>query len=61
MLAYVMKLYTPAPTKVPHLQVPENRLEYAYQWCQAGGRHHPLHFSCFAYWIDQCETDGSDY
>jgi hypothetical protein len=59
---YIMKVkpYTPTPTNIPYLQVPENRLELAYNWYSKDWPH-PLNFPCFSHWINQCEGDGSDY
>jgi len=52
--------YTPIQSNLPYLKVPENRLNLAFNWYQ---RHedHPLNFPCYAYWIQLCENDGTDY
>lgn len=52
--------YTPIHSWIPHLQVPENRVHYAYNNYEAC-KDHPNTFACYAYWIQRCEIDGSDY
>lgn len=52
--------YTPHLSKIPYLQVPENRVRLAFDWYQRQ-KDHPLNFPCFAYWIQRCENDGTDY
>ena len=53
-------VYTPIQSKLAYLQVPENRLNLAYNWYKRQSEH-PLNFPCYSYWIQQCEGEGSDY
>ena len=57
---FILMTYTPIQSKLPYLQVPENRLNLAFDW-YSRQKDHPLNFPCYAYWIQQCENDGSDY
>jgi hypothetical protein len=59
-LIFILMTYTPIQSKLPYLQVPENRLNLAFNW-YSRQKDHPLNFPCYAYWIQQCENDGSDY
>lgn len=52
--------YIPQESKHPHLQVPENRAMYAFKWFDENSDN-PMIFAAFAYWIERCENDGSDY
>jgi hypothetical protein len=52
--------YTPIQSSIPYLKVPENRLNLAANWYNRQ-EDHPLNFPCFAYWIQRCENDGTDY
>jgi hypothetical protein len=51
--------YTPLPTKLPILSVPEYRVALAFYWYDEARR--PHNFLALYYWIDRCENDGSDY
>jgi hypothetical protein len=54
--------YTPLPTKLHLLKVPEYRVELAHYWFTHTSKpEHPHNFLSFYYWIDRCENDGSDY
>lgn len=48
------------PHNIPYLLVPENRVNNAFGWYQRR-QDHPNNFPAYAYWIQKCETDGSDY
>jgi hypothetical protein len=52
--------YVPILSKIPHLQVPENRVKYVHNYYKVC-RNHPNNFACYAYWIERCKNDGSDY
>lgn len=52
--------YTPILSHIPHLQVPENRVKYAFDWYNKNNDY-PNNFACYSYWIERCEQDGSDY
>jgi hypothetical protein len=54
-------IYTPhLPKSIPFLLVPENRVNLAFGWYQRG-QDHPMNFPAYAYWIQECQNDGSDY
>jgi len=48
------------PHNIPYLLVPENRVKCVFDWYKRG-QDHPMNFPAYAYWIQKCETDGSDY
>lgn len=52
--------YTPHLSNIPYLKVPENRVRLAFDWYNQNVDH-PLNFPCYAYWIQKCENDGTDY
>lgn len=52
--------YVPHLSYIPHLQIPENRVMYAFDW-YSKNHEHPNNFACYSYWIQQCTNDGSDY
>ena len=52
--------YTPHLSYIPYLQVPENRLNLAFNWYQRQPDR-PQNFPCYSYWIQRCENDGTDY
>lgn len=53
--------YTPhLPHNIPYLRVPENRVNLAFAW-YSRNQEHPNNFPAYAYWIERCISDGSDY
>jgi len=52
--------YTPIQSRLPFLQVPENRLNLAFNWYSRRSGH-PNDFACYSYWIQQCEGEGTEY
>lgn len=48
------------PHNIPYLRVPENRVNNAFGWYQRK-QDHPMNFPAYAYWIQRCENDGTDY
>ena len=48
------------PHNIPYLLVPENRVKCVSDWYQRG-QDHPMNFPAYAYWIQKCELDGTDY
>jgi hypothetical protein len=48
------------PHNIPYLRVPENRVNLVSDW-YSRKQDHPMNFPAYAYWIQECENDGSDY
>lgn len=55
-----MTYFPHIPHNIPYLLVPENRVNNAFGWYQRN-QDHPMNFPAYAYWIQKCENDGSDY
>lgn len=52
--------YVPHQSWIPQLQVPENRVKYVHNYYKVCANH-PNNFPAYAYWIERCNNDGSDY
>jgi hypothetical protein len=52
--------YVPHHSWIPALKVPENRVKYVYNYYKVC-KNHPHNFAAYAYWIERCVNDGSDY
>jgi len=52
--------YIPTHSDLPCLKIPENRAKYAYQYYKVC-KDHPHAFAAYAYWLERCANDGTDY
>jgi hypothetical protein len=56
----MITLFKPHLSKIPYLQVPENRVALAYNW-YAREPKHENNFPALSYWLERCSNDDSNY
>jgi hypothetical protein len=56
----MITLFKPHLSKIPYLQVPENRVALVYNW-YAKEPKHENNFPALSYWLERCSNDDSNY